>query len=42
VINHGVNFEGKDYTAKYLSEDSDLAEKLVEMGSGALTLKECK
>jgi hypothetical protein len=42
VINYGVNFGGKDYTAKDLSEDSDLSEKLVEMGSGALTLKEGK
>lgn len=42
LVNYGVNFEGKDYTAKDLSTDSQLAEKLVEMGSGAFTLKEGK
>ena len=37
-INHGVDFDGKRYTAKDLVENTEVLEQLLEIGSGSITL----
>jgi seryl-tRNA synthetase len=37
-VNHGVHFEGKQYTAQDLVEDTEVLEKLLAIGSGSITL----
>ena len=40
TVNFGVEHNGKVYTAEEISADADLAKELVNIGSGALTVKE--
>ena len=42
VINHGVNFNGKDFTADDLAKDKKAVAELIEMNSSAVGLKEGK
>lgn len=42
TINHGVNLNGKDYSIEDLAENEKAVKELIEIGSGAITLKEGK
>jgi len=37
-VNYGVHFDGKQYTAQDLVEDTYILKKLLEIGSGSITL----
>lgn len=37
-VNYGVHFDGKQYTAQELVDDTYLLKKLLEIGSGSITL----